>query len=1132
MVNEASLNQIAAADPTRSTWLTANAGSGKTRVLTDRVARLLLAGTAPERILCLTYTKAAATEMQNRLLGRLGQWAMLPEPDLRRELADLGEGGDRGPEPDLAQARRLFARAIETPGGLKVQTIHSFCAALLRRFPLEAGVPMGFQELDDRSARALRTRIVEDMAAEGAPAVRDLTSLVSGDNLDAFLAGLSDADFPREPDPAPIWRAMGLPPGLDRAALLAQVFDGGEGDLFDVVVPILQRSGAKDSKLAEQLAGGNWHDPGPADLNRLCQCLLFGAKARVPFGPKIGDIPTKALREGACAPFMPDLESLMVRVAEARPLSLGLALAEKTLALHRFGHEFTRRLAIEKAAHGWLDFDDLIRRTADLLDESSMAQWVLWRLDGGIDHILVDEAQDTSPEQWRVIRRLTDEFTSGQGAHDRPRTLFVVGDPKQSIYSFQGADIAVFESVRDRFRQDFDNVGQPMQQRGLSHSFRSSPAILSLVDTVFSGDAAQGLGDPPRHIAFRDTMPGRIDIWPPLPEPEKPDDGDWTRPVDAPAENAADTQLARAIARQVKAIIGTPILDARSGRVRAIGPGDVQILVQRRAGLFDDLIRELKAAGLPVAGADRLKLAAELAVRDITATLSAISTPEDDLCLAAVLKSPLFNLSEDDLYRLAVGRGRQFLWERLRESRHRPAFEVLFDLLTQADNLRPYDLISRLLVRHGGRAALLARLGPEAEDGIDELLSQALAYDRVETPSLTGFLVWLGSDDVQIKRQMPGGANGLIRVMTVHGSKGLESPVVILPETKRRKPGRGQQTIRLDALPAWRGTAAERPDAVAEAVADHDLRQEQERRRLLYVAMTRAESWLIVAAAGDTGSGLESWHSMVAVGAERCTLERVAIDIDGVGAAQRLFFGDWPDQAVTLDRVLAPMVPAPDWAGRRAPPPPPRMLATAATALGGAKVLGDGGDDSDPAAAMLRGTRLHLLLEHLPHQPATDWPRIARALLAGAEGGLPDAAELSWLLSEAAAVIGAPALSSVMTPDPGAQILTEVALTAPLPGLGMIHGAIDRLIVGDRRILAVDFKSNAVVPPRPEDTPEGILRQMAAYRAALRMIWPGRPVQIAVLWTAARSLMPIPDPVLDAAMAALDPPLDPRAMAS
>lgn len=1122
-MDEATRNQIAAADPLRSTWLTANAGSGKTRVLTDRVARLLLAGTAPERILCLTYTKAAATEMQNRLLGRLGQWAMLPEPALRAELAALGEAGEPDLAPDLADARRLFARAIETPGGLKVQTIHSFCAALLRRFPLEAGVPMGFSELDDRSAGALRARILEDMAEAGDPVIADLTRLHSGDDIDRFLASLSETDFASPPDPAAIWAALDLPAGLTADALLAQVFSGDEGDLFDALIPLLLAGKSTDVKLAQTLLTGNWRAPDMGALRILCGSLLFGGTAKAPFAAKIGAIPTKALREGACAPFMADLEALMERVELARPHLHALAAAEKTHALHRFGHAFTLRLAQAKAAHGWLDFDDLIRRTALLLEESSMAQWVLWRLDGGIDHILVDEAQDTSPEQWRVISRLTDEFTSGAGAHDRPRTLFVVGDPKQSIYSFQGADIAVFEEMRDRFAAGFEAAQQPMQQRGLAHSFRSSPAILRLVDAVFQGEAAQGLGDAPRHIAFRAGLPGRVDIWPAIPPPDKPEEGDWTRPIDAPAENAAEVELARAVARQIADMLGTPILDAKSGQPRPIGPGDIQILVQRRGALFEALIGALKSAGLPVAGADRLKLAAELAVRDITAVLAVLATPEDDLALAAALRSPLFGLSEDDLYRLAVGRkGREFLWARLRHSSHHAARDLFNDLAGQADFLRPHDLIARLLTRHGGRAALLARLGPEAEDGIDELLSQALAYEQVETPSLTGFLVWLESDEVEVKRQLPGGAGGLIRVMTVHGSKGLESPVVILPETQKRRAPQGGRTVAVEGMPVWRGTASDRCDAVALAVGAWEARQEEERRRLLYVAMTRAESWLIVAAAGETGDGLDSWHSVIASGAERAELTRSTVRIESVGDALRLSFGDWPDAAEAAPAPPVLRHEVPDWALRMPPPPPEYTAPIAASGLGGAKVIG-AASDGDREAAMLRGTRLHLLLEHLPHHPAPDWPRLAPAVLAGAEGGLPDGPELADLLAEAQAVIGAPDLAVVMRPGPDDEVLAEVALTAPLAGLGVLNGVVDRLIVGPDRILAVDYKTNADVPSKPQATPLGILRQMAAYRAALHGIWPDRRIETGILWTATRSLMVLPGDLLDQALAGLDP---------
>lgn len=1119
-MDDATRNQIAAADPARSTWLTANAGSGKTRVLTDRVARLLLAGSAPERILCLTYTKAAATEMQNRLLRRLGQWAMLPEAELRAALGEL----DETRTPDLAEARRLFARAIETPGGLKVQTIHSFCAALLRRFPLEAGVPMDFTELDDRSARTLRADVVEDMARDGDPAMADLTTLHSGDDLDRFLAGLSQADYGAAPDRAAIWRRFELPAGLDRDRLLAQIFDGDEGDLFDALIPILRAGKSTDQGLARTLAKGRWRDPGMEEAKLLFGALLTGEGAKAPFTAKIGSLPTKDLRLGACAPFMPALEDLMQRVEDARPTAIALSAAERTLALHRFGHAFRARLGLRKSAHGWLDFDDLIGHSARLLESSGMAQWVLWRLDGGIDHILVDEAQDTSPAQWRVIRRLTDEFTSGMGASPRPRTLFVVGDPKQSIYSFQGADITVFNEMRDLFDAGFAAIQQPMQQRELAHSFRSSPAILRLVDATFRDAASEGLGGAPHHVAFRDAMPGRVDIWPPIPAPEQPERGDWSQPVDAPAENAADTVLAQAVARQIASMIGTPFRD-KSGDVRPITPGDIQILVQRRSTLFEELIRACKAAGLPVAGADRLKLAAELAVRDITATLAVLATPEDDLSLAAALRSPLFALSEDDLFRLAHGRGRQHLIQRLRLSGHLRAREVLHDLAGQADFLRPYDLISRLLARHGGRAALLARLGPEAEDGIDELLSQALAYETVEAPSLTGFLVWLASDEIEVKRQLPGGGGGLIRVMTVHGSKGLESPVVILPETRKRSRDSRAVTVRMDDAPVWRDKAPERPPVVSAAITDHQQRQDEERRRLLYVAMTRAESWLIVAAAGETGDEpLDSWHAMITQGANLVDLDRQPIEIPEIGTGLRLSFGDWPAHAAAPDARVAPMVELPDWTRRPAPPVPARGRPIAATALGGAKALPPAPGDFDPAEAMLRGTRLHLLLEHLPGSEPADWPALARAALAGSEGGLPDATELAALITEARDIIEAPDLAQVMAPPPGSQILREVELSAPLPGIGRLHGTLDRLMIGADQILAVDYKTNALVPATPEATPLGILRQMAAYRAALRLIWPDRPVRAAILWTGMRQMMMLDDALLDRVAAGLDVP--------
>ena len=1121
MMDDATRAQVTAADPARSTWLTANAGSGKTRVLTDRVARLLLKGTAPERILCLTYTKAAATEMQNRLLKRLGEWAMLPEPELRAQLAQLGEGGD----PDLPAARRLFARAIETPGGLKVQTIHSFCAGVLRRFPLEAGVPHGFVELDDRSAALIRSDIIEDMARNDAPELADLLALQSGDSIDGFLASLRGFHAPA--DPAEIWRESGLRPGQGWDDLLRDLFPGGKADVITDIIPHLARSGANDGKAAAKLSGGDWDSPGADEIAILEGVLLTGPSAKIPYAPKTGSFPTKGLQTGACAPYIDDLNELMERVAEARATRLALIHAERTLALRRFGHAFTLRYEAAKRDGGWLDFDDLIGRTAALLSEGTMAQWVLFRLDGGIDHILVDEAQDTSPAQWQVIQRLTDEFTAGDGARDGERTLFVVGDPKQSIYSFQGADIAVFEERRRGFSQAFAAVERPMQVLELLHSFRSSSAILRAVDAVFAGDAAQGLGeDPPRHIAFRTTLPGRVDLWPAIPKPDRPEPGDWTNPVDQAAENSETSVLARAIADGVRDMLGQPILDAKSGKIRRVRAGDVLVLVQRRADLFAEIIGALKAAGLPVAGADRLKLIAELAVRDIRSTLATVATPEDDLALAEALRSPIFGFSEQELYWLAAGRERgTFLIQRLRDSgdpKCVAAMALLQDLMAQTGYLRPYDLIARLLTRHDGRARLIARLGPEAEDGIDELLSQSLIYEGAEVPSLTGFLVWLEGDDVEVKRQVGNASEGegLIRVMTVHGSKGLESPIVILPDTaKRRPPQEGRILTPPGAAPIWRGRKGERPDHVSELADEQTERQMLERKRLLYVGLTRAESWLIVAAAGDTGAGAESWHGQVAEGLARITdstLERIPAAWGG--DILRLSHGDWPDSAPDAERVAKTAISAPDWLHRHAPKPAPPPQPIPATALGGAKVIGAPVVDADPQAAMLYGTRLHLLLEHLPGRDPAEWPRIARDLLADGEGGLPDPAILQGLLAEVTEVIQAPDLAQVFVLPGDAQVLAEVALTATLPGIGVITGAIDRLIVTPERLLAVDYKSNTEIPATPQDTPLGIRRQMTAYRDALRRIYPGREVQAAVLWTRARSLMILPDALLDHAL--------------
>ncbi|MEX0317644.1 MAG: double-strand break repair helicase AddA [Ruegeria sp.] len=1109
--DEATERQVQAARPDASTWLAANAGSGKTRVLTDRVARLLLNNVQPQHILCLTYTKAAASEMQNRLFKRLGEWAMLDDAGLLSQLTDLGVDGVIDPVR-LAHARTLFARAIETPGGLKIQTIHSFCASLLRRFPLEAGVSPQFSEMEDRAAALLREEIVEDFAdgpqAYLVDAVARFVTDTGFDSLTQAVARNRDG-FAEPCDWDGLLHRFGLPDGFNEQALLDAVYLGGEVELIRSILPALTESGGNNAKAAAKLAA--FVEPTLANLSVLEGVFLTGASAKEPFTTKIGGFPTKALREGALAEKMPQLEALMLRIEDARERRLALVAAQKSLALHRFAAAFLPEYERRKQLRGWLDFDDLILKARQLLNDPAVAAWVLYRLDGGIDHILVDEAQDTSPEQWDVVEKLAQEFTSGEGARsDVERTIFVVGDKKQSIYSFQGADPEAFDRMQREFGRKLMESGSNLEDLTLEFSFRSSTAILQLVDQVFENRADAGFHKEALHRAFKADLPGRVDLWPVVEKVEDEEDGDWTDPVDRPGARHHTVILAEQVAQSIKAMIerGETIPEDgdKPGEFvrRKVRPGDFLILVQRRSDLFAEIIRACKSAGLPIAGADRLKVGAELAVKDLAALLSFLATPEDSLSLATVLKSPLFGWSEQQLFDLAHRREEQYLWAALRrrEAEFPETLAILNDLRGQTDFLRPYDLIERILTRHDGRRKFLGRLGPEAEDGINALLSQALAYERTDIPSLTGFLVWMQTDDLEIKRQMSG-VGDMIRVMTVHGAKGLEAPIVILPDTGARRAPTDDEVMLADGTPLWRMSKDVSPKVITQAREAAQAKQMAERMRLLYVALTRAEKWLIVGAAGDVGKDGSSWYRMVEAAMERAG----ATAIPGT-EIRRLEYGDWDGLPLAEGegKPETAKTPLPDLFLHTAPEPEAPQETLSPSELGGAKALpGDQGLDEE--AAKLRGTRLHLLLEHLPGIGSEARGEACARLL-------PDMhqADREALRAEAEAVLNAPHLAHVFSAD----TLAEVQATAGLNGRRM-HGVIDRLIVTETEVQAIDFKSNATVPDTPEACPEGLLRQMGAYAQALAQIYPERRITTAILWTRNARLMPLPhDLVTDA----------------
>jgi len=1129
--------QLEATRPDRSNWVGANAGSGKTHVLTQRVARLLLAGAAPQKILCLTYTKAAAAEMQTRLFRMLGEWAMAPEDKLARILAELGGPGDGTPAGErMAEARRLFARALETPGGLKIQTIHAFCETLLRRFPLEAGVSPRFEVADEIDAATLLAKVRAEMAEEAERGGDDGFDRAARRLNEGGIGDLADAVLGRRADLAATDLATALAANLGEAARLnanetaaAALNELDWRSLAVLKAVLLDKGGKADGAVGAVLPV----DPVERDgdprgaVGRLMAKVLTGKMQ--PRSTKT--FPTLSVKNAYPA-AVDEFRRLTDWALRARDRLMAVEAVERTTDLHRFGQPLLNRYRDAKAAKGVLDFDDLIERARALLTGDGQRAWVLFKLDQGIDHILVDEAQDTSPAQWDVIAAIAEEFLSGAGARDEERTLFAVGDEKQSIYSFQGAEPAAFGRMRGHFEKRLADLGKPLGRPDLITSFRSAPAILDYVDAVFAGEAADGLtvdDSPIEHIAHRSDATGRVDLWPLVPRPEKPEPGPWWQAVDTVPPTDARIKLADLVAENIAGMIGSALLAARGDRpVRPVGPGDILVLVSRRDRLARGIIRGLKTRGVPVAGADRLELAAEIAVKDLLALAKFAVMPSDDLSLAALLRSPLCGVSEEALFALAHGRTGT-LWQALLGSEgHEESRAMLSDMLTHADFLRPYEFLERVLTRHDGRRRLLARLGAEAEDPIDELLGQALAFERRHVPSLAGLIHWVETGGRKVKREMDRAA-GQVRVMTVHGAKGLEAPVVILPDTiSMGSPGAGRplllgvaQSGNAPALTLWAGTKDRDDPVTRKARMARDEAEAAERRRLLYVAMTRAEDWLILCGAEGGRAAPASWYGMLADGMERCAGVTVHSSPTGEGEMQRYQTG--PDPVAELAGASRPeqptTPPAPDWL--RAAPREVRTERLSPSALAAHGAAGGAGLGRE--LAMRRGTAVHAILERADLGSPDMVAAAADPLLAGEFADLPSRLH-AGIIAEASAVLAMPQAAMIF----GADALAEVAVAIDPPRTGpRMIGRIDRLVIGDDHVLLIDIKTDASPPADASATDasatdasatdasatdasaadasaidNAYLAQLGAYMAAIRPEFPGLEIRPAILWTA------------------------------
>ncbi|MFO1046803.1 MAG: double-strand break repair helicase AddA [Geminicoccaceae bacterium] len=1125
--------QMLAADPGGSVWVTANAGTGKTRVLTDRVLRLLLAGANPEGILCLTFTKAAAAEMLQRIEQRLAGWVSADDAQLVGDLTDL-----TGSAPDtamLARARRLFARVLDLPLGLGIMTIHALCGALLRRFPLEAGVAPHFETIDERGAAELLREAQAEVLRDGRDADSPLGQALELLAVTLADGGIAEALAEAAGDRIPllaacsacggidgliqaIHGALEADPGLTPGELERRACADGEFDAIGLLAAANALAGGMASDIERGQAIVAWLGSVPSDRLRNL------ASYRRCFLTAKGGAQKLATRNIAGDPAIQALVREHARLALLRSRLCGQTVAQRTAALLRVALAVIERYERLKVRQAVLDYDDLIERTNALLAQPGKTEWVLFKLDARIDHLLVDEAQDTSPAQWRIILRLTEEFFAGKGARDVQRTLFVVGDEKQSIYSFQGADLANFRRVRALLRSRAAAGGVPMREVVLDRSFRSVPTVLAVVDAVFVlPEARPGViegEDLLRHEAQRIELPGRVELWPlAVPAAAEGPVSAWPLPDEPRVADEPERRVARAIVRTIKGWLERGETLESTGQ--PIRPGDVLILLSRRGIAQERLIRALKQAGIPAAGADRLALLDSLPVRDLMALAQAVLLPEDDLNLACLLKSPLLGLSEEDLFDLAFGRGKASLIDQLRGAalrepeRYGPASDRFAAWLGRADFLPPFEFFTWVLGTDGGRRRMLARLGPEAAEPIEGFLAQALAYERGHPASLQGFLHWLSLGTDQLKRDAEQ-AGDMVRVVTVHGAKGLEAPIVFLADAGPRQASRRGRlhwsVPELDgtptALPFWRAPAGERP-ALGDGIDARETASElDERRRLLYVALTRARDRLYVTGwQPRRAPGEACWHALVeqALGqqADVTTLDgETACGLPGT--LLRLCRGRSVPQPVIATSSAAPPPALPGWATGPAHPETPAERGRAPS-----RSEGESGGRSADAGANRRGLIVHKLLQLLPDLAPEERGGAAGRLIAAMALALPPD-EAAALGREVLAILAQPEFAPVFGPGSRA----EQAICGTVAGRSVV-GQIDRLVVTPAEVLVVDLKSNRHPPGTPEATPRAYLAQLATYRALLRRLYPGRRVRAALLWTSAPRLDQLPDALLD-----------------
>ena len=1063
-------NQRQAANPLNSVWVSASAGSGKTKVLTDRVLNLLLSDTRPERILCLTFTKAAAAEMANRITKTLKEWTVADDTILKEELRKL-IGLPPTPET-CVKARQLFIDVLETPGGMKIMNLHAFCQSVLKRFPIEANVPPQFDIADEAKATSLMKEALHQVLLQP--------------EFETDIDFLSD--YFSEKDMEKLFKHI-----VANETKYTHLFRHFKTHTH-IVNELKKRYNLTKYHSEKDIFIDYFY---PLKLN--CYTQEDFQRSQIEFDLKAEQFLLKDLSD-IRAKFKDDIEAQEIfALLEKTRLLKTIQITGYMLHITEYVIRYYRT-AKNKAS--LLDYDDLIEKTQALLSNGTMSSWVMYKMDQGIDHILVDEAQDTSPQQWEIIRLISEEFFAGLGRETNVvRTIFVVGDKKQSIYSFQGADPNEFERMHTYFSQRIQSAQKTFETIPLNTSFRSVTVVLDLVNKLLDNPQAQtGILKPSEtaiHTAARQGEGGLIEIWP-LVSVEKNDSNEsWQIPKQQQSETGI-VKLSRQIAGKIAHMIRSKeILESTN---RPIQPKDIMILVSKRTGIVPELVRALKEKNIPVAGIDRLNLSSHIAIQDLIAIAQFALLPDDDLTLATIIKSPLIRMNEHDLMMLCTQRKNASLWHYL-QTKNEFISNKLKDILNQADKVPVYEFFAYLLGPMGGRKAFVSRFGNEVHEAFDEFLALCLEFEQNNIPSLQNFIQWFQNRDNVIKRDLDQSDLNTVKIMTIHGSKGLQGNIVFMPDAQRL-PSTESTFFWDDDIPLWIARASFRTTDTQHLLNQNKQLSEEEYHRLLYVALTRARDRLYICGwdkpqknkekapkktSTKSETKIKSWYDLI----KESLPNYVVSDKDDIirMTCPQSITTDKKDDIQT-DVTTLQEIPlylyrkAPEETPLSKPLMPSRLVENDTPEL---SVIKTGTKD-----AQKRGIFIHKLLQYLPDVDSEHRKETALRLK-------PKDIDIPETLFD---IFEKETFQTLFGPNSQPE--------TPIVGIvqnKVFSGQIDRLIVREKDVWIVDYKTNRCVPSTEESVSSSYKMQLFAYKELIKNIFPDKLIRTFLLWTENLSLM-------------------------